>query len=87
MPFKKCSSSYIEVLKFDATFLQGIMVNFTFDSKTVLTACISCLKLNSLLSLLKKLCPPSQIISILSTMLGSFFIANATFVIENKKKI
>ena len=87
MPFKKCSNSYIDVLKLEATFLQGIIVNFTFDSKTVFIACISCLKLNSLLSLLKKLCPPSHTTSILSTILGSLFMAIATFVIAPIDKI
>ena len=67
--------------------MQGIIVNFTFESNTVLTAFISCLKLNSLLSLFKKLFPPSQIISILSIIFGSFFIANAMVVIAPIAKI
>ena len=67
--------------------MQGIIVNFTFELNTVRTACISCLKLNSLLCLVKKLFPPSQIISILSIICGSFSIANAMFVIAPIAKI
>ncbi|MNP53155.1 hypothetical protein D3C76_1476050 [compost metagenome] len=61
--------------------MQGIIVNFTFDSKTLLKPSMSCLKLNSLLWLLNKLCPPSQITSILSTIFGYFDMAIDIFVI------
>ena len=71
----------MSILSSDTTFLQGNTVSFTFDSNTSRTACISCLKLYSKLSLYPNSLPPSHIISILFIILGSFFIARATFVI------
>ena len=71
----------MSILKFDTTFLQGNIVNLTFDSSTILTALISCLKLYSKLSLYPYSFPPNQITSILLIIAGSFCIASAILVI------
>lgn len=64
-----------KLVKLDETFLQGITTNSTFESNTVWTAFISCLKLNSLLSLVKKVFPPSHTTFILEMISGVFFFA------------
>lgn len=70
----------MDVTRLDATFSQGIIVNLTLESNTILIASTSCLKLNSKLLSCKKLFPPSQITSILLIILGLYLIARATLV-------